>query len=514
MIELEDITIQVGQRRFFEHTDWLLEDNQHWAIVGPAGSGKSMLGRAIQRKAAIVAGRIRYFFDAANPGVWRAYPNPGEILTVSSETHQKFLRLYANYHQARWQSLEGEGVPTVGAVLSPESIQGDCGPAEEFWSKRERVIALLRMEHLLERNIVHLSHGESRKLLIARMLLQSPKVLILDEPLAGLDEESRQSLTRVMEMLTRQSQTQLLYISSKDAEIPKGIDCFVQVQNHRVESRGDRQMVINARAGGEKEVHGGTVAGPFHGPADFEEVVSQYGRGLEAHSTRQTPVFVQMDNVSITYDSVEVLKNINWTVRQGDRWALLGRNGAGKSTLLSLVLADHPQAYKNSISLFGKKRGSGESIWEIKRNIGWVSPELQIFYPADVLNQDVIQSGFFDSVGLYRSISRAQLGVVEAWKRALGLGKLADARFFSVSTGEQRLVLLARALVKNPPLLVLDEPCQGLDVNQARSFLQLIDQICRRTPVTLIYVTHYRDEIPGAITHRLILEKGEAVQHI
>jgi len=177
--------------------------------------------------------------------------------------------------------------------------------------------------------------------------------------------------------------------------------------------------------------------------------------------------------------------------------------------LLSLILADNPQAYANDITLFGKRRGSGESIWEIKQSIGWVAPELHLYYPRSATCLDVVCSGFFDSVGLYRRPSAHQRESASAWLRTLGLD-CAEAVFAEVSEGEQRLALLARAMVKNPALLVLDEPCQGLDAGNRDRVLQAIDSI-GGDKTSLIYVTHRGDELPRRITRVLSLNQGRVV---
>jgi molybdate transport system ATP-binding protein len=187
---------------------------------------------------------------------------------------------------------------------------------------------------------------------------------------------------------------------------------------------------------------------------------------------------------------------------------VLGPNGAGKSTLLSLILADNPKAYANDITIFGRKRGTGETIWEIKRPIGWMSPELQIHYKKLMTCLEVVCSGFFDSIGLYRSCSEPQVLTAKKWMTVLGITDL-EAQFFPrISEGLQRLTLIARALVKSPNLLVLDEPCQGLDRNTRKNIIGLIDQVCRKTNATLLYVTHDMAKLPGVITHVLTLDSG------
>jgi molybdate transport system ATP-binding protein len=218
-----------------------------------------------------------------------------------------------------------------------------------------------------------------------------------------------------------------------------------------------------------------------------------------------------MENVNVSYNGTTVLRQVSWTVRENEQWALLGPNGAGKTTLLSLILADNPQAYANDITLFGRRRGSGESIWEIKQNIGWVAPELHLYYPRGATCLDVICSGWFDSVGLYRHCTSDQRETVLLWMQRLGLATCADTAFAQVSEGEQRLALIARALVKGPALLVLDEPCQGLDTDNRERVLQAIEQVGQRPNTSMIYVTHRADELPQNITHVFKLDEGRVV---
>jgi len=216
-------------------------------------------------------------------------------------------------------------------------------------------------------------------------------------------------------------------------------------------------------------------------------------------------------NVTIKYGEKIILQAINWEVKKGECWSISGPNGAGKSTLLSLVTADNPQAYANELYLFDQRRGSGESIWDIKRRIGFVSPELHLYFDRGTSCFDVIASGLFDTIGLFRQISTAQQEQVQAWIELLQLQALQRRPLFQLSLGQQRMVLLARALVKNPPLLILDEPCQGLDEEQISYFKLLIDQLCATFNTTLLYVSHYSKDLPSCITQSVVLESGKMI---
>jgi molybdate transport system ATP-binding protein len=221
---------------------------------------------------------------------------------------------------------------------------------------------------------------------------------------------------------------------------------------------------------------------------------------------------IKMKNVHVQYYENVILDKINWEVKKGERWSLSGPNGAGKSTLLSLINADNPQAYANEIYLFDKRRGRGESIWDIKRKIGYVSPELHLFFDSSNTVFNVVASGLFDTIGLFRVVNEEQTTTIIKWMKLLQVDHFSNQLLKNLSLGKQRLVLLARALVKDPPLLLLDEPSQGLDEEQAQLLKNLIEQICEHSNKTLIYVTHLKEEIPSCVTKFIQLENGRVVK--
>jgi molybdate transport system ATP-binding protein len=219
-----------------------------------------------------------------------------------------------------------------------------------------------------------------------------------------------------------------------------------------------------------------------------------------------SPPVVELRSVNVTYGSQRILRDVDWTVRSGDRWAVLGPNGSGKTTLLSLICGDHPQAYCNSVKLFGRQRGTGESIWEIKSSIGLVSPELHLYFSEPLSGERTAATGFHDIV-TQRPTTPQQDRVVAELFAEFGITNLAIRPFAQLSTGEQRLVLLIRALVKGPKLLILDEPFQGLDeraITQARAWLD--ERL--RPDQTLLFVTHDPAELPNCVSHYLRLDGG------
>jgi molybdate transport system ATP-binding protein len=366
LISIEDITIRVGTRQLFEHTTWSVENDQNWAIIGENGSGKSILAKAICRKIPLVQGRISYHFDKMDGPEGRSYLNPNEALMLSAETHRDFLKQYSGYHQARWQSFEGEEAPSVSDLLTAKSIQYrspyETGPhledEEIYLQKRDYAVKLLKLDYLLERRIHTLSHGESRKVYIARLLMQSPRLLILDDPYVGLDQETRETLSRGIEELIEAGDPKILLIGSRNEEIPDSIDHLLVVRDTRVAAKGKKETVINSPEFIASFCQQSQKRSNAQLSAGFKTVAERYASALKTNTTVDSGSLIEMADVSVTYGNVEVLKNISWTVRQSERWILLGHNGAGKSTLLSLILADNPQSYANTMLLFGGKRVS------------------------------------------------------------------------------------------------------------------------------------------------------------
>jgi len=491
IVKLNDITLQIDGRRLFEHTSWEIKSDQHWAVIGKNGSGKSTIASALCRDVHIVNGQILYFLGDGDgkDNHPRSFFYRNEIMKISPDVHRKLMHKQAQYHQARWHSMEGAGSPTVSDFLSENSNE-----------KRQKVIDLLQINYLLKRKILHLSNGEGRKVLIAQALIESPKLLILVDPFGGLDNQSRDILRDAINNLLERDSVRIILVTSRLEEIPEGITHVLCVADNRVIDQGPRKKILQGEFA--QEI--------FAVKEDDQKVeTSRYFPRQVQGASKKDSILVEMKDTSVSYGGVNILQNVNWRMRKGENWAIIGPNGAGKSTLLSLIHADNPQAYANEISIFGRKRGSGESIWDIKRKIGWLSPETQIYYPWNTTCHGVVCSGFFDSMGLHRKPSAEQVSAAEQWMRRLGIWEFAEKRFGEISRGEQRMVLLARALVKNPILLILDEPCQGLDGTHRKAIIELIDHLCSQTPVSLIYITHHFDEMPKAITHIMKLREGK-----
>ncbi len=501
-ISLHDVSIRRQNQVVFQGLCWEMRSDQHWAVIGPNGSGKSTLTQALCGSLPVVKGQIVYHFISENGH----RPVRDQIALVTFESQRMILNEEA-FYQARWNVGLSQDALSVSEFLSEQGVKRlnpfqvvEGGADQEFEARRQDVVERLELGPLLDRQAVALSNGERRKVTIARALLTNPRLLILDSPFVGLDEAFRARLTENLEKLM-QGNTRVLIVGTSRDELPPSITHVLCVEDNRVIAQGPYAAVLESAVASRVQA--------AHRLADVQLVPTSESVA-ENEQARET--LVQMENVNVSYNGTPILRQINWTVRENEQWALLGPNGAGKTTLLSLILADNPQAYANNITLFGNRRGSGESIWEIKRNIGWMAPELQLYYPRSVKCFDVVCSGWFDSVGLYRECSAQQGETARSWLQRLGLAGRADAPFAELAEGEQRLTLLARALVKSPTLLVLDEPCQGLDADNRDRVIQAIDGVGSQPDTSMIYVTHRADELPHTITHVLWLNSGQVVE--
>ena len=331
-----------------------------------------------------------------------------------------------------------------------------------------------------------------RDYLLAKALLTDPRVLIMDNPFIGLDAETRDQLKELLSLLARERHLQVVLVLSKTDDIPDFITHVVEVKDMRVGTKMTREEYVTNRQ-------------PNPSRVLDEEMENTIVNLPYKDNDYNSDEVVGMNKVSIIYGERTILKELDWTVRNGERWALSGQNGAGKSTLLSLVCADNPQSYACDISLFGNPRGSGESIWDIKKHIGYVSPEMHRSYHRDIPAIRIVASGLKDTVGLYAKPNESEYDICRLWMKIFGLEGKENTSFLKLSSGEQRLVLVARAFVKDPQLLILDEPLHGLDNRNRRLVKDVIEAFCRRRNKTLIMVTHYKEELPACIDHSIFL---------
>ncbi len=426
------------------------------AIAGRNGSGKTLYVDQLRKQ--LASDRVRYIAFTDSYGV--------------NVDGQYYLQLRWNQHDIDHET------PTVGELLQRAYLLAGEDTAERR-QLRDKLYELFHMEEFLDKYIITLSSGELRKFQLTKTLFSDPKLLIMDNPFIGLDAETRDQLRDLLRLLAEERDMEIMLVMSKTDDIPS----FVS----EVKWMGKQEPV------------------PAHVLSDKkrEAILSLPYTNSDYDCQR----VIDMKNVCIRYGERTILRDLDWTVMNGERWALSGQNGSGKSTLLSLVCADNPQSYACDITLFDRPRGSGESIWDIKKHIGYVSPEMHRSYKRNLPAIRIVASGLMDSIGLYAVPNPQDYDKCRWWLDIFGIGDLADKPFLQLSSGEQRLVLLARAFVKDPQLLILDEPLHGLDLWNRRLTKDVIETFCQRKGKTLIMVTHYQEELPNVITNHLFLKK-------
>lgn len=481
--------------RMAEPVDLVINEGEQIAIVGNNAAGKSRLVDIITQRFPLLLNEVKYDFTPST-------------LKLASENikYITFRDSYgdsdgAYYLQQRWNQHDiDENTPTAGMQLEQAyNLLKDPNP--EF---RDKLYKLFKLDGLLDKYIISLSSGELRKFQLTKTLLAGPRVLIMDNPFIGLDKDTRQQLTDLFTTLVNETSTLLILVLSKTDGIPPFVTHIVPVEGIVAKKKITLQEYKEQYADWNKQPSNAL-------PSETKEWIlnlPQKDMSQVAFYPQQGGEILKFNNVNIRYGKRTILKELNWTVNEGERWALSGENGSGKSTLLSLVCADNPQAYACDIELFGHKRGSGESIWEIKRHIGYVSPEMHRAYMKDLPAIDIVASGLNDSVGLYQRPRPEQREQCQNWMKVFGIGELADRTFLKLSSGEQRLCLLARAFVKDPELIILDEPLHGLDLRNRAMVKEIIETFCKRKNKTLVMVTHYEEELPPCINKRITLKKN------
>ncbi|MCJ8208893.1 ATP-binding cassette domain-containing protein [Mucilaginibacter sp. RS28] len=488
LVDLQNISAAVQNQTALQNVSLQISKGKHLAIIGPSGSGKTSLLRIVAHALAITKGDVVYHRSL---GTER---NPAaHVALIESRHHFKNASNTTDfYYQQRYNSSDSEDAQTVTTYLQQVAW---AHPDASYWTF-DKVVEKLNLTYLLDKQLIKLSNGETKRLRIASALLKHPVILLLDQPLTGLDVTSREYFNNLLQEISASGIT--IVLTTSPAEIPAVTETVLVMENGSITQVLEREAIKTERFQWANSSHS----------FDAQEVNDL----MNQHAFETFEDIIRMQNVNIRYGEVQVLKNINWTVKQGERWALLGHNGAGKSTLLSLVYGDNPQAYANDIVLFDRKRGSGESIWDIKKRSGFMSPELFQYFPLDQNCLQVIESGYYHTLGLFRRSDPKKAELAERWMKLFNIWQHRLHLLKNIPASAQRLCLLIRAIIKNPALLILDEPCQGMDNLQQQFFKQVIDTICRNSNITLIYVTHYMEELPEAVTKQLKLVKGEVVE--
>ncbi|MDN6322657.1 MAG: molybdate ABC transporter ATP-binding protein ModF [Halomonas sp.] len=475
-IQLKKATISFDDRFTLSEIDWIIDPHQHWVITGTNGAGKSALAATLAGVGNIEAGSIQGL--------------PKNVGLVSFEAQAELIAKELKKDDADIMDVISLGTPVN------EMIFEHCQDPE----LASVLVEKFGLTTLLDRAFRKLSTGETRKVMLIRALSSKPDLLILDEPFDGLDVDTLAMLQAHLASII--DTVPMVMVLNRFDEMP-GFITHVAYLDKECGDKGRLALTVDRQNN-----------------AAFNELYQLLHLKTtdlsvpEADPTNQLPALdpsqplVKLKQATIQYGDTVIVDKLDWTIEQGQHWQLSGPNGSGKTCVLSLITGDHPQCYTNDIFVFGFQRGNGESIWQIKQFIGYVSTGLQWEYRVSTSCKNVIISGFYDSIGMYTKPTDKQKRIADQWLELLSMKDRADQPFNKLSYGDQRLLLIARAMVKHPPLLILDEPCLGLDDINRQLVLALIEKICQGSETTVLYVNHHAEDKIDGIEHYLGLAKN------
>jgi molybdate transport system ATP-binding protein len=469
LIELRNVDVDLNGSRVLRGVSWKLHRSEHWMIHGPNGSGKSTFLRLLRGEVWPVPKRGERIYRLDGSTQMTAIEVRRHIALISPETQERYL-------QQDWRMNTRDVIDT--GFAQSDMLYVKLTRAQQ--QRGETLASELGIKPLMDRDMQSLSTGELRKVLIARAVVGRPAVLLLDEVCDGLDAVFRTGLLHMIETIARHG-TQIVYTTHRPDEP-------LSIITHELRFKAGR-----AECG--QNVHAS------------EQRAASVSRA-RPHSKRQRDAggtLIQIENADVFLDRSKVLQGIRWQLKRGEHWAVLGGNGAGKTTFLKLIASDLYPAFGSRVARFELK--ADNTIWDLRRRIGCVSPLLQTHYREQVTGEEVVASGFFSSIGLMEKPSATQLGRARALLREFGLGHLRSRSMLAMSFGELRKVLTLRALVHDPELIIFDEPFDGLDAESRRDFRSALERVAARG-TQLLVVTHHLDDLPRCITHGLFLERG------
>ncbi len=539
LISIKNCAVSDSKKTFIKNVNWELKNGEFWLVFGENGGGKAEFLRAL-----CGIGPEKFVLNYEdNSEYFNDFLDSCDCEIVSLEQAAKLIEEERLNDESEFVD-GGVDIGRTGRFYIAQKIyetenkkllKNEPLPAKMQNLENDEVVKLCGISKILDRGLKYMSTGEIRRTMLAAALLSKKKFLVLSNPFAGLDVESRKILFDFVcgigsagelgsPNCTFGSEGRsygsagfrgpiVVLCMDRWHEIPESITHVIEFSNKEVSFCGTKQDFLSFKN--------------FEKADDTDNLVDfskQFAETLEdssvcvkdddldsgnlqnqSDSKESEEILFELKNVNVGWDGKLVLKNLSWKLKKGEHWLIQGPNGCGKTTLLELITGDNKQVYCNDVTIFGIKRGSGESIWDIKKHLGIVSYRLHVEYRmvGNTSIQNVIISGFKDSIGLYETPTDVEIQIAKKWLSLAGFEGRELESFGSLSYGEQRAVLILRSVVKSPKILILDEPCHGLDENYRKKILNLMELIAEKGKTTMLHVTHDITEILSCEKHTL-----------
>lgn len=481
LIEICDCRIEKNNQIHFSQISWKMQQNENWVIIGNNKSGKTEFINSLAN-----FNKCKILVNNENSYYKNEFENSVQI--VSLENAAKIIQEERENDDSDFI----EGGVDIGRTPRKFIFGNETKNSQQ---ENNSIIQLCGIQKILDRGLKYLSTGEIRRTLLAKSLLSKSKMLIFSNPFAGLDIESRKKLSEFINSLCKEKIPKIIICVDRWNEIPSNFTNVLEFTKNSLSFCGKKE---------DYEIHLKNQQKSFN-KDEFsvqvqkiiQETQNMNSQNSKNQKNEQNEFLVEMKNVNVCWGENLVIKNLNWILKSGEKWLIRGPNGSGKTTFLELITGDNMQVFCNDIKIFGKPRGSGETVWDIKKQLGIVSYRLHVEYTmvggTSLLN--VILSGFKDSIGLYEKPSDLEIQSAKKWLILGGFENRENESFGNLTYGEQRAILILRAAVKNPKILILDEPCHGLDEEFRAKVLHLIEILAVFENTTILHVTHDKTEV-------------------
>lgn len=535
LITIKNCRIENSRETVMQKLDWQMKRGEAWLVIGPNGGGKADFINAL-------AGKLKIVPATASPQAFFSSTFGDSVELVSLERAAHLIQEERENDESEYVE-GGVDIGRTGRIFIAETLCNtkSTGPikksisqlsekAQQLAPKLETLpeIKLCGVEKILDRGLKYMSTGEIRRTLLARALVSHKKLLLLSDPFAGLDVQSRKILLDFFNVIVKNQLKEnpgsqypnVILAMERWNEIPEAITNVLEFTNKEVSfcgTRADYEKILLTRKTQNVETDN---AQKQKFTEDYNSILAESAATVSTAATESTSVttstassekqpLVEMNHVNVSWGDNHVLVDLNWKLYKGEHWLIQGPNGCGKTTFLELITGDNMQVYCNDVHIFGIKRGSGETVWDIKKRLGIVSYRLHVEYRmlSGISLQNVIISGFHDSIGLYTQPTDLEITAARKWLALGGFAGREDENFKNLSYGEQRAILILRAAVKTPEILILDEPCHGLDEQYRSKILHLMTLIAQSGTTTMLHVTHDQTEALPCEKHVLNLGK-------